>query len=168
LGLATDAPKVRKKFFCWMDELSGLLTLCGIERRAFAGLSSLDAPLAASLRSRVLSGRNSAFVDTLCRKERDVMTLCESSVPRAILAEEGECSAAVPVPSRASEAFASPRPVMRLQRRSISPALSSARATRPVVDSDAAAIPGTTAPIAKRKRNNTINKEVRIVDTFYF
>ncbi|MFA4947328.1 MAG: hypothetical protein WC674_02325 [Candidatus Krumholzibacteriia bacterium] len=157
-----------KKFFCRMDELSGLLTLFGIERRAFAGLSSLDTPLAAPFRSRVLSGRNSAFVDTLCRKERDVMTLCESSVPRAILAEEGECSAAVPVPSRASEAFVSPRPVMRLQRRSISPALSSAHATKPVVDSAAAAFPGRTAARAITKRNNTINKVVRIVDTFYY
>jgi hypothetical protein len=168
LGLATDEPNVWKKFFCWKEELSGLLTLNGPERRAFAGLSSLSAPRAAPFRSRVLSGRNSAFVDTLRRKERGVMTLCESSVPRAILAEEGERSAVVPVPSGAPEAFDSPAPVMRLQRRSISPALSSAHATKPVGDSAAAAIPGMAAATADTKRNDTINNEVRIVYTFYF
>jgi len=166
LGLATDVPKVRKKFFCWMDELSGLLTLYGIERRAFAGLCRLEAPRAASFRSRVLSGRNGAFVVTLCREERDVMTSCESAVPRTIRAGERESSTAAAVSFRAPEGFVSLTAVMRVQLRSISPALSSAHATKPVPDSAAAAIPGIAAATVKTKRNNTVNKGVRIFGTF--
>jgi hypothetical protein len=151
-----------------MDELSGLLTLNGMERRALAGLWRLETPLEAPFRGRVLSGRYTDFVDTVRRKERDVMMLCESSVPRTMFGEESVKSAAVPVPSRVPGGCVSPRTVIRLQRTSISVDLSRAHATKSGFDSCAAAIPGIIAETAETKRKDTINKGVRIVDTFYY
>lgn len=61
LGRDTDVPNLVKKFFFWMEELNGLRISYGVFRRAFAGLRSIETPLDAPLRSRVLRGRRFSF-----------------------------------------------------------------------------------------------------------
>jgi hypothetical protein len=61
LGRDTVAPKLRKKFFFCIEELSGLLTSYGTVSRAFAGLCSVETPLAAPFRMRLLRGKCLSF-----------------------------------------------------------------------------------------------------------